>query len=396
MNIRDRSSHDAHGGAVECGLDNLQGGNTPEIHSLLAGCKIGLLTNHTGRTRNNRTTQDTLEGLGLNVVALYTPEHGPTGTREGDIESGKTAAGLPVHSLYGESRRPSSNVLADIDVFVCDIQDVGARFYTYATTLAYCMEACAEHGIPVVVLDRPNPLGGELIEGPLVDEEQRSFVGYLRIPIRHGLTLGELAQWHRRDAGLDLDLRIVPVAAWMRDMSWPSTGLQWPVPSPNLPHYESAAWYPGACLLEFSGVAVGRGTETPFQIVGAPWFEPSRVLRDMEAWPDAVREQFTAEAVKFTPTRAIFETELCHGLRFRTPDSGVPANPVSLGLALLSSLHRTHPAEFGDDKLQAALQLLGSVAVLEMLRGGDIAGAVELAELDAARFRAERQGILMY
>jgi beta-N-acetylhexosaminidase len=286
-------------------------------------------------------------------------------------------------------------MLHDIEALVFDIQDVGARFYTYSTTLAYCMEECAARGIPLVVLDRPNPLGGEKVEGPLLEDECRSFIGHVRLPVVHGLTLGEIAQWHRTQAALNLDLRIVTVRGWKRDMQWPATELEWIAPSPNLPDYASAAWYPSTCLLEFSGVSVGRGTEAPFQIVGAPWMEPHRVLAAAGSWPDEVRESVSVEAIDFTPSLPLFEDEACHGIRLRAEKVGnVPL--TTLGLALLETLHRTHPDQLNEEKLRAAQPLIGSQRVLDAVRNGDLHEAIAVSESGAQQFREERAVHLLY
>ncbi len=188
------------------GLDALHAGHATSIKEFLRGQRVGLLTNHTGSTIDGTTALNVLGDLGIAVHALFSPEHGPSGNREGTVESGRTADGLPIYSLYGATRRPTDEMLAGITALVCDLQDVGARFYTYATTLAYTLEECARHKIPVVVLDRPNPLGGTVIEGPCLHDECRSFVGYLRVPVRHGMTLGELARLHCEDERIDLDL----------------------------------------------------------------------------------------------------------------------------------------------------------------------------------------------
>jgi uncharacterized protein YbbC (DUF1343 family) len=336
-----------------------------------------------------------LRVLDISVVALFSPEHGPQGTLEGNIESGATAEGLPIHSLYGATRRPTDAMLQGIEALVFDIQDVGARFYTYATTLAYCMEECAARDIPLVVLDRPNPLGGELIEGPLLEDECRSFIGHVRLPVVHGLTLGEIAQWHRAQIGFQLDLRVVPVHGWKRHSRWPATELEWIAPSPNLPDFTSAAWYPATCLLEFSGISVGRGTEAPFQIVGAPWLDAQRVLDAAQSWPAQVRESISLEAIDFTPSRPLFEGELCHGVHIRAENvEHVPL--TTLGLSLLKTLQRTHSHNVNEEKLNAALPLMGSRRVLDAVRSGDLHTATEISQSGAQQFREERAAYLLY
>ncbi len=360
------------------------------------GQRIGLLTNHTGRTRQGRSTLSALRELNADIRVLFSPEHGIEGKSEGHIASSQTEDQLPIYSLYGATRRPTDEMLRGIDVFVCDLQDVGARFYTYATTLANCMEACAARGIEVIVLDRPNPISGETIEGPLLDKEARSFVGYLDVPIRHGLTLGELALLFQSDANLKMDLHIVKMRGWKREMFWPQTGLEWTIPSPNLPDFQSALWYPGICLLEFSKVSVGRGTKAPFQIIGAPWLDAAAVLHALQDEPIFTND-FQAEIITFTPTRGQHEGATCNGLRFSTQHAARSNQEfVPLGLLLLSALHRIQSQEFDEKKLQAALRLLGASGVLKKLREGEIQSATEIATRDAAIFRARREPFLLY
>ena len=382
--------------AVLPGLDTLLYEANHEVLLALRGRRIALLTNHTGRTRQNSDTLSALRALNLDVCALLSPEHGIEGTREGEIASSQTEDALPIFSLYGKTRRPTTEMLRDIEVLVCDLQDVGARFYTYASTLAHCMEECAARGIAVVVLDRPNPLGGEMIEGPLIDENARSFIGYLNVPIRHGMTLGELALLFKSDADLNIELHVAQMRGWKRELFWPQTDLHWPVPSPNLPDFQSALWYPGICLLEFSQVSVGRGTGAPFQIIGAPWIGAAGVLATLKREP-IFTENFRAEVIEFTPTRGEHSGVLCHGLKFQTQNSNFASQTfVPLGLLLLSVLHRTQPQEFDDEKLRAALPLLGASGVLQKLREGEIQTATEIANHDAEKFRTRREPFLLY
>lgn len=348
------------------------------------------MTNHTGAAQEGESTFCVLGSLGLNVVALFSPEHGFSGTREGHIES-STHETLPVYSLYGDTRHPTPEMLSGIEVLVCDLQDVGARFYTYASTLAYCLEECAHAKVAVMVLDRPNPIGGEVIEGANCDAANQSFIGHLNVPIRHGLTIGELALLHKSDQSLEVELHVARVLNWQREMLWPETKLSWPVPSPNLPDWKSALWYPGICLLEFSNVSVGRGTETPFQIVGAPWMNAARVLATMQNWPDEVRKKFSAQAIEFTPTRGEYSQKKCRGLKFEARSSRFE-EIVPLGLCLLSTLHATH-SEFN---LEKSLSLLGSSEVLESLRVNDLKAALEICVRDAEEFKKRRETVLIY
>lgn len=374
------------------GLDALRAGLEPEVLAALRDRRLGLLTNPTGAAIDGTPALDVLRELDLHVVALFSPEHGPKADREGDIESGRTEDGLPVHSLYGATRRPTAEMLSGIGVLVCDLQDVGARFYTYASTIALCLEEAAKCGVTVLILDRPNPIGGEVIDGPLVEPECRSFISYLDEPVRHGMTMGELARLFVADAKLDVDLMVARAHGWRRDMLWPETGLPWRRPSPNLPDYESAAWYPGLCLLEFSGVSVGRGTEAPFQILAAPWLDPEKLMAALPARPEIA--DIRAEAVEVTPTHAVFEGEKCRGVRFRTA-SGVPQRPVVFGLAVMQALKATH-AELTDELWGKANILVGSYAVLDALAAGEIDDVLGKLELSNAAFRARREPYLLY
>jgi uncharacterized protein YbbC (DUF1343 family) len=226
-----------------------------------------------------------------------------------------------------------------------------------------------------------------------VEEANKSFIGYLDIPVRHAMTIGELALLHKSDKALNVELHIAKVRNWRREMLWPDTDLKWPVPSPNLPDWKSAAWYPGICLLEFSGVSVGRGTQAPFQIIGAPWQDAAGVLSAMEKWPNVVRENFSAKPIQFTPTRGECEGVLCHGLTFEYRGDRIgEMQTVPLGLCLLSTLRALHE-EFQFEK---SLQLLGSSEVLELLRVGDSEAAIEVCERDAEEFMKRRGKVLTY
>ena len=365
------------------GLDAL-----PDNFALLARLnnqRLGLLTNPTGQTRDGAPALDVLRALDLNVVALFSPEHGPRADREGDIESGHSADGLPIHSLYGATRRPSPEMLDGLDAIIVDLQDVGARFYTYAATLFYLMEACAPRGIFIVVLDRPNPLG-DACEGPIIEPELQSFVGVAALPVTHGMTLAELARWFASYARLNVELLILPVENWNRQMRWPQTGLPWRRPSPNLPDFTAAAWYPGLCLLEFCDFCVGRGTPAPFQLLASPDF---RAADFVARWRnDAIQ----VSEVEVVPAHAKFAGEPCRGVRF---SGAAPANPVAFGLEVMAILRATHPTWLRADFDKAA-QLVGSRAVMDALWNGDLAAAQQIARADGAKWKDERAPFLLY
>lgn len=364
------------------GLDALATGSLPATDSYLQKQRVGLLTNPTGTTKSGKSALQVLRARGADVRALFSPEHGPKADREGEIESSRDGA-LPIHSLYGATRRPTPEMLAGLDAVVFDLQDVGARFYTYSSTLFLLLEAAAENDVAVVVLDRPNPLG-DAVEGPIIEPELRSFIGAAPLPVTHGLTLGELAHWFVAWKALDVELHVVPVQDWHRER-WPQTGLEWRRPSPNLPDFASAAWYPGLCLLEFSNLCVGRGTDAPFQILASPDFD-SRTFLMMWNGPEPV------EAVEIVPAHAVFAGETCRGVRF---GGEAPLKPVAFGLRVMATLRASHPL-FPREQWQKAGQLLGSREILELLWNGELDSALALARRDAEHFREERENFLNY
>ena len=370
------------------GLDALLQKHQPTLTSFLKSKKLGLLTNQTGLTRENTPANEALKMAGFNVLALFSPEHGPQGVLEGEIASSKLADGTPIHSLYGKTRRPTPEMLRGLDAVVCDLQDVGARFYTYAATIFEMMEACADLGIAVVILDRPNPLGGETIEGPLIDADLMSFIGPAPLPITHGMTLGELALFYRDWKGLNLEIEIARVQNWNRAQKWSETGLEWRRPSPNLPDFQSAAWYSGLCLLEFSNLSVGRGTNAPFQILGAPDFDATKFIAHFNS-----SEGIRAKAIEFSPTHAVFAGEKCRGVRFSCAE--IPNGPVEFGMRVMWALRQSHP-DFSRENWDKADKLLGDRAVLEALWNGDLEFALEKSRADGEVFREKRAEFLIY
>src|SRR5690606_25114023 len=259
--------------AVRLGIDVLMAQGA----GALEGMRVGLITNHTGRDAQGRSTIDLLHGHPrIELVALFSPEHGIRGTaRPGErVSSGRDEeTGLPIHSLYGETREPTAAMLEGLDALVFDIQDVGARYYTYVWTMTLAMQAAARHGLRFVVLDRPNPIGGELVQGTVLEPAHATFVGLYPVPMRHGLTAGELARLANEEFGIGADLEVVRMEGWRRSQWWDETGLPWTPPSPNMPDLESATHYPGTCLFEGTNLSVGRGTSAAFQQIGAPWLD---------------------------------------------------------------------------------------------------------------------------
>src|SRR5581483_2880797 len=291
---------------VSTGIDVLQrGGFVP-----LRGRRVGLITNHTGLNREGHATADLLHAApNLQLAALFGPEHGIRGALDEHVPDMKDeATGLPVYSLYGARNRPTAEQLAGLDTLVFDIQDIGTRFYTYISTLGLTLEEAAKHGLRYVVLDRPNPLGGLEVEGPLADADQLSFTAYHRLPIRHGMTVGELARLFNAEKKLGADLQVILVEGWRRADFWDATNLTWVNPSPNMRSLTEALLYPGIGLLETTNISVGRGTDTPFEIFGAPWLDGRRLAAALNA-REAPGVRFVP--VRFTPKSSVYAGQAC-------------------------------------------------------------------------------------
>lgn len=326
---------------VLSGIDVLKrDGFTP-----LANRRVGLITNHTGVDRDGERTIDMLHGAeNVKLVALFSPEHGLQGKLDianiADMRDEKT--GLPIYSLYGKTRTPNDEHLKDVDTLVFDIQDIGARFYTYLSTMGNAMEAAAEKNLSFVVLDRPNPIGGVLVEGPVRDADGRSFVGHHDIPVRHGMTLGELAEMIRQDRNLKLDLKVIRVENWRRRDYWDATGLTWINPSPNMRSLAQAVLYPGIGLLETTNVSVGRGTDTPFELFGAPWINGRSLARQLNRLKlPGVR----FVPIRFTPDASKYANKECGGVNVTVVDREV-FRPVEAGLQIAATLRQLYPNDW--------------------------------------------------
>ncbi len=359
----------------------------------LEGKKIGLITNQTGLASDGSTTLSALQKIpGAKVVRLFSPEHGIAGKLDHENIGDTTdeTSGLPVVSLYGSSRKPSAEKLADVEVLVFDIQDIGCRFYTYISTMLHCMEAAAEAKLPFVVLDRVNPLGGLAVEGPLPVDVKNTFVACHNIPLRHSLTIGELAQLLVRERIPGLQLTVVPVKDWERRFLFPQTMAPWVNPSPNMRSPEAALLYPGIGLLEFSNLSVGRGTDQPFSYIGAPWIDGAALERGLkEAGIPGVR----VEAADFTPAASVFAKELCHGVHLTITDNRV-VRPVRLGIAIARILHQRHGAQYQLDKVNT---LLFHPPTLQAIRDGKALDEITaLWASDEAAFRGRCEAVLLY
>ncbi|MBN2241807.1 MAG: DUF1343 domain-containing protein [Acidobacteria bacterium] len=358
----------------------------------LAGKRVGLITNHTGLAADGTTTIDLLLQSGVcELIALFSPEHGIRGILDGRIDSSPDAVtGLPVYSLYGDTRKPTPEMLRRVEALIFDVQDIGARFYTYISTMAYCMEAAAEAKIPFYVLDRPNPVGGMQVEGPMLDADRVSFTGYMPLPIRHGMTVGELARYFNRQKAIGATLHVVAMQGWQRSFYYNDTGQLWVDPSPNMRSLAAAILYPGICLLERTNVSVGRGTERPFESVGAPWIEPRRLAAALrEAQPPGV----CFVPVYFTPKTGRYSGEKCGGVSVHIANRE-KVHSVLLGLTLVSVLSRLYPDVF---ELDAVMQLLGNAKAMRMLRAGASAAEVlETGRHEMTEFLAVRREALLY
>jgi len=338
----------------------------------LAGRKVGLITNHTGRDAAGKSTTALLAAAeGLRLTALFSPEHGAAGALDqANVPDARDeATGLPVRSLYGPTKRPTKEMLADVDTLVFDIQDVGCRFYTYVSTMLEAMKAAAEHKKAFVVLDRPNPIDGVSMAGPLVDAGAETFVGCHPLPLRHGMTVGELATMFAADLTLDLDLTVIACEGWGREAAFDATGLEWVNPSPNMRSLTEAFLYPGIGLLEFTNLSVGRGTDTPFEVIGAPWLD-GRALAAALAARRIPGVGFVP--VRFTPSASTFKGEPCSGVNIAITERAA-FDPVRVGLEIAVALRRLHPAEWRPEKLATLLLNRGT---LESLMTGDDADAV--------------------
>jgi uncharacterized protein YbbC (DUF1343 family)/CubicO group peptidase (beta-lactamase class C family) len=358
----------------------------------LWGRRVGLLTNIAGQDAAGRRTIDVLhQALGPGLRALFSPEHGLGADLERQIPSGTDAAtGLPVYSLYGETPRPTDAMLEGLDALVIDLQDAGARFYTYATTMAYVIEAASRNGLEVFVLDRPNPVTADIVQGPVLNPALVSFVGYMPMPIRHGMTMGELARMFNEERKLDAKLHVVEMRYYDRRSWFDETGLRWVAPSPNLRHLEGVTLYPGVALLEGAEISVGRGTPTPFELVGAPWIDGAVLSAALEqrAIP-GVRFQ----PAEFTPNASEYAGVACGGIRIVVLNRRALDSP-RLGIELIAAILRLYPGKFD---LERILAMVGSTEVLDALRSGrDPKEIAQLWQPQLAAFSDVRENYLQY
>lgn len=365
--------------AMLFGVDVLRQDDFEPLH----GKRVALFTNRSGVARDGLSTRALLHAHPhVELVRLFAPEHGLDANREGRIGDG-SLEGIPVVGLFGRDRDPPAGSLDDVDALVVDIQDVGARFYTYAATLHRLLVAASGTQTHVLLLDRPNPLGGEVVAGPVVQDERRTFINHFALPVQHGMTLGELATLIVQEEGLDVSLQVVRVRGWRRAQTWRDIGLRWVPPSPNLRRLEAVELYPGVALIEAMDISVGRGTDRPFEQFGAPWLDPVAMSASLEARPQVFAP------VSFRPTSSRHRGQVCQGLSI----SGAE-HPVELGIAMLAALVANHREQLD---FRASRGLVADDRVLDALIAGESPSAVQSAwQSDLDAFRARRAAVLLY
>jgi len=383
-------------GTVKNGIDVLETHGFDVLQVAGRKKRVGLLTNQTGVDAEGQRTIDVLvHAQGVSLEAIFSPEHGVTGTLDTtDINSSKDATtGVPVYSVYGATdaaRRPSLDVVKNLDAVVIDLQDAGVRFYTYETTLGYFLEAAHKAGIEVIVLDRPNPITGSFVQGPVSDAGRENFTNYWTVPVRHGMTMGELAKMFNAERNINARLTVVPMEGWQRGDWFDSTGLAWVNPSPNLRSVTEAALYPGVALIEGTNVSVGRGTDTPFELVGAPWINS----RELAAYLNArgiAGVRFVP--VTFTPTASNYAGQKCEGVNVVLTERNALDAP-ELGIELAAALQKLYPTDY-EMELMAEL-LVNQAAYLGLLAGRDPRRIAQDWQEGLEKFEAVRKKYLTY
>ena len=373
---------------VLTGLDVL----ADQKFAMLSGHSVGLVTNQTGVDMRGRRAIDLIANApGVRLQAIFTPEHGLMGQADTDVPHGRDAAtDKPIWSLYGVTRRPTPAMLKDITLLVFDIQDVGARYYTYLATLVYVMEEAAKQRIPVLVLDRPNPINGRIVEGPLMDPDLQSFTAPHPIPVRTGLTIGEFGKLAAAERKIPVSLTVVPLVGWERDRWFDETGLPWVNPSPNIRSVTQALLYSGVGLLEATNLSVGRGTDLPFEVIGAPWIEPRGLA---EALNRQGLRGVRFDPIWFTPTADVYASTSCGGVRIVVTDREA-IRPVTVAFALARTLRERHRDQFRPESIQNLL--VNRSTMWAFLRGEVLDRLVAWAEVDRSSFLNRRASYLMY
>ncbi|MBT8381055.1 MAG: DUF1343 domain-containing protein [Ignavibacteriaceae bacterium] len=325
-----------------------------EYLNLLSGKKVGLVINHTSVLSNGTHILDTLLLLGVNVSAIFSPEHG----FYGDLERGKIIwdseiENVPLYSLHGKTKKPTNDMIKDLDLIVYDIQDLGVRFYTYVSTLYYVLEASVENNVPMILLDRPNPNNGLKVGGPVLESEFKSFVGLTEIPVLYGMTAGELAQLYMKEFILNstsnFDLKIIKMKNWYRNMLWYNTGMEWILPSPNIPNPQTAIMYAATCFLEGTNISEGRGTAKPFLQVGAPFISSEDLISELNKFGYETFQMhpisFTPKSIKGKTEKPKYENEICNGILIEVIDE-MNFNSVQFGVNLIYAFYKLYPNQF--------------------------------------------------
>jgi uncharacterized protein YbbC (DUF1343 family) len=370
---------------TKTGIDVLRA----EAFERLKGAHVGLVTNASARAKDGTSTIDVLRGAtNVTLSAIFSPEHGIQAVSEGKIADG-TYRGVPVYSLYGDRASPTSTTLDGIDTLVFDLQDAGARFYTYASTMKLAMKVAAEKKLRFVVLDRPNPIGGTEVSGPVL-ERSGSFVNHHALPVRHGMTMGELAKLFIDDDKLDVKLEVVRMQSWSRRQYFDQTGLTWVSPSPNLRSVEEVVLYPALGLLESTNLSVGRGTDTPFEIVGAPFIDGDALAKNVSA---RGIPGVAVEAVTFTPKASPYQGKACKGLKLRVTDRA-RFEPVRTAITLALAIQELHPSDWEVDHFDRMLQSKTALDALKARKSVDDIAATWSGPL--ATFLKKRERFLLY
>ena len=371
---------------VQAGIDVLRAEN----FARLKGKKIALLTHLAARAQDGTSTYDVFRRApGVQLVSVFSPEHGLAAEVDADVATSRDASGITIHSLYGETQRPTPAMLEGIDAVVVDLVDVGVRFYTYPTSVAYLMEEAVKKKVSVIVLDRPNPITGA-IEGPNLDAGLAHFAGYFSMPARHGLTIGELARLFNGENRIGADLSVVEASGWQRDRWFDETALAWTNPSPNMRNLHQATLYPGIGAIEWSNVSVGRGTDTPFEQVGAPWIDGPKLADTLNARRIPGIRFYP---VRFTPASSVYAKEACEGVFLVVTDRDA-LRPVRVGIEIAAALQKLHPDAFD---FKNTVRLIGSQATVDRIRKGD--DPVDIAASwakDEAEWRLRRNKYLLY
>lgn len=373
---------------VLAGVDVLRA----EGFARLQGKRVALLTHLAARARDGMSTFDVIRTApGLQLVSIFSPEHGLAAALDTEVASGKDEkTGLTIHSLYGDTQRPTAAMLDGIDVVLVDLVDIGTRFYTYPTTMAYVMEEAAKRNVTVMVLDRPNPIGGASVEGPGLDAGIDGFVAYFPMPVRHGLTLGELARTFNAERKIGARLIVIEAQGWTRDRWFDETGLPWSNPSPNMRNLHQATVYPGIGAIEWSNVSVGRGTDTPFEQVGAPWADGVRLAETLNGRRiPGVRFY----PIRFTPSSSVYANESCAGVFIVVTDR-IALRPVRLGVEIAAALRKLHPDRYD---FRNTVRLLGSQDTIDRIRRGEDPASIALTWApDEESWRRLRAKYLIY